>query len=345
MKIVFTGGGTAGHIMPNIALINALDTSDQVFYFGGKNMEKNLVPSLTKGVNYIELDAPKFKRKLALSNLLLPFSLTKSVNIAKQHLQQISPDVIFAKGGYQSLPVALAGFKLNIPVVLHESDLTMGLANKLCAKRSSAILTTFEDTHPKAMRVGAPLRQQIYTANKQKGLHTMGFDGTKPIVLFLGGSLGANTLNQLSQQVYPLIKKDFDIFVLTGKNKRIAPQEGLHCAEFCVNIFDCLKASSVCITRGGANTLCELCTINLPFVVLPLTSNTRGEQKANANYFASKGCCLVAFDDILPNNLANLIYSAYDKATTFTSAQKRLKIDGTQKIIKLLYDKAKPYKG
>jgi len=340
MKIVFTGGGTAGHVMPNIALINALNPTDQVFYLGGANMEKNLVPQLTKGVKYVELNAPKFKRKLALSNLLLPFYLSKSVKVAKQHLKQISPDVIFAKGGYQSLPVAIAGFKLNIPVVLHESDLTIGLANKLCAPKSTALLSTFEINHPKALRVGAPLRQQIYDANSQKGLHAMGFDGTKPILLFLGGSLGANNLNELAQKIYPLVKSEFDIFVVTGKNKSIKTQKGLHCVEFCDSIFDCLKASSVCITRGGANTLCELCTINLPFIVLPLSTNTRGEQKANANYFASKGCCLVANDDIFPQNLLDLIRQAHQKATTFKASQNRLNIDGTKKILKLLYDKA-----
>ena len=341
MKIVFTGGGTAGHIMPNIALINALNTTDQVFYFGGKNMEKILVPQLTKGVKYVELNAPKFKRKLALSNLLLPFYLSKSVKVAKQHLKQISPDVIFAKGGYQSLPVALAGFKLNIPVLLHESDLTIGLANKLCASKSKALLTTFNLNHPKAYHIGAPLRQQIYFANKQKGLQTMGFDGNKPILLFLGGSLGANNLNGLAEQIYPLVKNEFDIFVVTGKNKTIKEQSGLHCVEFCQNIFDCLKACSVCITRGGAHTLCELCLINLPFIVLPLATNTRGEQKANANYFASKGCCLVATDDILPQNLIDLVRTARQKAHYFKDSQKRLNIDGTKKILKLLYDTAK----
>lgn len=341
MKIVFTGGGTAGHVMPNIALINQLSNFDEVFYFGTDGMEQKIIPQLTQNVNFVQIKAAKFKRKFALSNLLLPFRLWQSVAFCKKALKQIHPDVVFCKGGYVSLPVALAAKGLSIPIVTHESDVSAGLANKLCAKSSFAFLSTFELSDVKtAQRVGCPLRQEIYSADAKKGLFTMGFDGKKPVLLFLGGSLGANSLNALAQGVYPYLKQLFDIFVITGKGKSFESRNGLHCAEFCNDIFDVAKASAFCVTRGGANTLCELCVLSLPFLVIPLTSSSRGEQSANAEYFAKHGCGAIADGNISAKALAEKITKLFAKAELFKQSQKMLKIDGTQKTLNIIAEAA-----
>lgn len=346
MKIVFTGGGTAGHIMPNVAIINSLSPTDEVFYFGCNGMEKTLVPQHTQKVKFVEIFAPKLKRKFALSNLLIPFRLLKSVARCKKQLKAISPDLIFCKGGYVSLPVALAGKSLSIPVVLHESDVTTGLANRLCAKNCALFLSAFENTAIKNARtVGTPIRGEIYSAKANEGLQTMGFDGKKPILIFLGGSQGANQLNALAQGVYPYLKDLFDIFVVSGRGKSFEQKEGLKSVEFCHNLFDCLKASSLCVTRGGANTLCELCAINLPFITLPLTASSRGEQTANALYFSQRGCGVTLQGEVTVERLIKAVKDLQKKSQLYQHKQRKLNIDGTQLIVDLLYGIANNQKG
>lgn len=341
MRIVFTGGGTAGHVMPNIALINCLKPEDEVYYFGGDGMEKRLIADKTANVNYVEIQAAKFKRSFSLSNCLLPFKLIASISQCKKALNQIRPDVIFSKGGYVSLPVAIAGNCLKIPVIVHESDVSVGLTNKLCAKKSFAFLTSFECSQiKKAMQVGCPIRQEIYSADKVRGLKTMDFDGHKPILLFLGGSQGAKQLNTFAEEVYPRLKRKFDIFVVTGKNKEVNNAVGFHSIEFLDNIYDVIKASSFCVTRGGANTLCELVALNVPFLSIPLTGATRGEQVLNAQYFAKKGCGAILTGEFYAEQLANKIIQMHAKIPLFKQGQKAVKIDGTLDILKTIYSAA-----
>lgn len=336
MKIVFTGGGTAGHVMPNIALINKLSPTDRVFYFGSNAMEKNIIPQQTHNVQFIEINPPKLKRKLTFSNLLIPARLLKCVKQCKLRLKEISPDVVFCKGGFVSLPVAIAAKSLSIPVILHESDVTTGLANKLCIKNCATFLTTFESSHPKAQKVGCPIRQEIYSASAIKGLKIMGFDGKKPILLFLGGSQGAKQLNDLAQQVYPALKNKFDIFVVSGKGKSFEEKEGLRSVEFCNEIYHCLKASALCVTRGGSNTLCELAVINLPFIAIPLTTSSRGEQTANATYFAQRGSGTTLDGEVTATRLIKAITDCQLNIDKIKTQQKLMNLDGTEKILKIL---------
>lgn len=335
-KIVFTGGGTAGHVMPNVALINSLPDDIEAYYFGCLGMEKKLITHHT-GATFVTITAPKLKRSLSLSNLLLPFRLADSVAKTKKLLADISPDAVFAKGGYVSLPVVIAANMLSIPVVVHESDATAGLANKLSARRAYAFLSTFDLSRPSgSLTVGSPVRREIYSANPARGLSTMRFDGSKPILLFLGGSQGALALNRLAAQIDTRLNRKFDTFVITGKGKSIEETRTLHSAEFCDNVFDLISASSLCVTRGGSNTLCEICVLNRPFVVIPLSAHSRGEQSANAAYFASRGCCVALDDKVSPDTLAASIVSAVKNSSSFVRAQKRLDIDGTETILDVL---------
>ncbi len=327
--------------MPNIALINSLKSDDTVYYFGGDGMEKRLIAEKTTNVNYVEIQAAKFKRCFSLSNFLLPIKLMASISQCKKELNRIHPDVIFSKGGYVSLPVAIAGNCLKIPTIIHESDVSVGLANKLCAKDSYAFLTSFECSEiKKAVRVGCPLRQEIYSADKVRGLQTMGFDGNKPVLLFLGGSQGAMQLNSLAEEVYPRLKRKFDIFVVSGKNKEVTTAVGFHSAQFLDNIYDVIKASCFCVTRGGANTLCELVALNVPFLSIPLTEGTRGEQVLNAQYFAKKRCGAILTGKFSAEQLANKIIQLYAKVPLFKQGQKAVKIDGTLDILRIIYSAA-----
>ena len=171
MKIVFSGGGTAGHVTPNLALIDKLQ-NEQIYYIGTNGMEKTLTaPYVAEGkiTEFCEIPADKLKRKLTLKNFALPFKLIKSIREAKKHLKRINPDVIFSKGGYVGLPVVIAGKQLKIPTVIHESDMSLGLANKICALFSSDFLSAFP-CDKRAKVVGLIIREEITHGVKKADL-------------------------------------------------------------------------------------------------------------------------------------------------------------------------------
>lgn len=335
MKIVFTGGGTAGHVTPNIALIDKMQDCD-AYYIGTNGMEKDITaPLVADGriTEYCTITAHKLRRKLSLENLLLPFRLYKSVGEAKKHLKRIAPDVIFSKGGYVGLPVTIAGKQLGIPTVIHESDMSPGLANRLCARFADVYLSAF-DCDKRARVVGALVRDVTH-GDRQKGLAAMGIDGTKPVLLVTGGSLGAQSLNEAICR-HPELAERFDIFVITGKNKRIECDH-VRQAEFSDQMPDLFAAADVCLTRAGANSLAELTLAQLPFVTAPLTKQSRGEQVQNAEWFVSRGCGLLLHEDRLESELCKAINAAYDNRTAIQAKQRaRRGIYGTDKIAEIL---------
>ena len=333
MKIVFSGGGTAGHVTPNLALINKLQ-SEEIYYIGTDGMEKGLTaPYVENGKikQYCEISAHKLQRKLTLSNLVLPFRLVKSVRQAKQHLLAIRPDVIFSKGGYVGLPVIIAGKRLKIPTIIHESDMSLGLANKICAHFANDFLTAFP-CDKRAKVVGLIIRDEILHGDKQKGLATMGFDGSKPVLLVTGGSLGAKALNDAICSCSKLAER-FDIFVITGKNKRI-DCEHVKQTEYVTNMNDLFAATDVCLTRAGSNTLAELTLSEVPFVTVPLTKQSRGEQVKNAEWFVSRGCGLQLSEENLAEKLPKAINAAYDNRVAIQTKQRAQKgVYGTDKTV------------
>ena len=195
--IVLTGGGTAGHIMPNIALLPELKNHfDKIYYIGTNGMEKEIMSK--QNIPFFEISATKFVRKLSLKTLKIPFLLIKSVFEAQKTLKKLNPSVIFSKGGYVSVPVCIAAKKLKIPVVTHESDLSMGLANKIISHYANCVCTTFEKTtkqNKKCVFTGSPIRKEIFEGNKNNVIKQFDYDKTKPTILFMGGSLGAKELN------------------------------------------------------------------------------------------------------------------------------------------------------
>ncbi len=319
--------------MPNVAIINKLQ-KEACFYIGTDGMEKQLTKKLvTEGKikGYYEISAAKLQRKLTLKNFELPFVLLKSIKQSKAHLKEIAPDVVFSKGGYVGLPVVVAAKLLGVPTIVHESDMTMGLANKISALFAKEVLTTYP-TYKKYNAVGCIVRDEILHGNRQKGLNTMCFDGRKPILLVMGGSLGAKALNDavcanenLSQQ--------FDIFVICGKNKKLNCNF-VHQTEFVSNIADIFAATSVCLTRAGSNALAELTLANVPFVAVPLEKCSRGEQIKNAKWYAKNGCCLCVSENDLKDKLPLSIKTIYDNRDNLIRKQKLLAdLYGTDKVV------------
>ena len=336
MKIVFSGGGTAGHVTPNLALIDKIE-GETIYYVGTDGMEKSLTqPYVDNGkiAEYCQISAHKLQRKLTISNLALPFQLIKSVKEAKKHLKRLAPDVIFSKGGFVGLPVILAGKSLKIPTIIHESDMSLGLANKICAHFATEFLSAFP-CDKRAKVVGLIIREEIFHGNKQKGLETMGFDGKKPILLVTGGSLGAQALNQAISRCKQLADT-FDIFVITGKNKHV-DCDFVKQQEFVTNMNHILAAVDVCLTRAGSNTLAELTLAQVPFVTVPLTKCSRGEQVKNAEWFSSRGCGLMLREESLDTKLVGAINAAYDSRNAIMTKQRmRADIYGTDKTVEII---------
>lgn len=394
MNILFCGGGTAGHVTPNLALIEEIHryshkadyetTADKrfdcnattacgaaheqadnvdktandgkqkvdlrdtfanctVYYVGNTEQdEKLLLPYVKSGkvARHYALSAPKLRRSLALSNLCLPFKFVRAVRSATKIIDEVCPDVVFSKGGYVGLPVVIAARKRGIPTLLHESDMSMGLANKLSLRYVTRALSAFVLPETSTTVTGMILRSDITRGDRQKGLRFCDFDGTKPLLLVVGGSLGAQALNE-AVAATPKLAEKFDIFVLTGKGKHI-DCPFVHQAEFCTSVKDLFAAADVCLTRGGSTTLCELTLCKVPFVAVPLTNGSRGEQSTNVKSFVQKGCGLCLNEVDLPDKLYNAVCTCYDNRAAFAAKQARQfsSLYGTEKCLQQIAEVA-----
>jgi UDP-N-acetylglucosamine--N-acetylmuramyl-(pentapeptide) pyrophosphoryl-undecaprenol N-acetylglucosamine transferase len=197
-KIVFTGGGSAGHVTPNIAIINELSNDWDIFYIGSKKgIEKELIQKVN--IPYYGINSGKLRRYIDFENFVDIFRVIKGCFEARSILKQLKPDLIFSKGGFVSVPVILAAKSLRIPIFIHESDLTPGLANKISQRFSTKIFTSFEETKKffpehKTTVVGSPIRKEIMNGSPEKGRKLLGFDKHTPILTIMGGSLGAKKI-------------------------------------------------------------------------------------------------------------------------------------------------------
>lgn len=285
-KIVFTGGGSAGHVYPIIALFPYFKNYE-IHYIGSNGIEKDII-SKYKDVIYHEIPAVKLVRKLTFKNFLIPFKLLTSIRKTKKILREISPNIIFSKGGYVAVPVVFAGRKLGIPVVSHESDLSMGLANKLILKKCNAMCTTFLETtkgRPKCIHTGQPIRQEIMNGVSCNIKNK--FSNNNPILLVLGGSLGARFINEKIVENLDKLLDIFNVIHITGKgNLNEVEKENYIQIEFAPNIADYYACSDVVVSRAGSGVINELLYLRKPMLLIPLSKKcSRGDQIENANLF------------------------------------------------------------
>lgn len=344
--IVLTGGGTAGHIMPNVALIGTLKKHfDKIYYIGTNGMEKEIITK--QGIPFYEITATKFVRKLSLKTLKIPFELLKSIKQAKKLLKELKPDVIFSKGGYVSMPVAIAGKKLHIPVVSHESDLSMGLANKIILKYANKVCTSFSATtslSKKCVFTGSPIRKEIFSGNKNNVINKFDYDPQKQTILFIGGSLGATAINDAVYVALPKLCEKYNVLHIAGKNIKKHTHSGYFQVEFANNVQDFFNACDVCITRSGANTIFELAAIQKPMLLIPLPKgNSRGDQVENANYFKSKNLANVLFQENLNSqNLINEIEKTLRQEKVLKTNMQKLNLkNANNKIVDIILKECK----
>ena len=349
--IVFTGGGTGGHVTPNLALIEQLDPSEwDIHYIGTSGMEKDLVAPY-QNVTYHEIVSDKLRRYLSVKTLAAPFRVQKGYLQAKRLIKELKPDVVFSKGGYVSVPVVAAA-KGKCPILTHESDYTPGLANRIDARYADRVLVTFEDTVPlvsggKGVHTGTPIRPELYRGSKAKALAFTGLSGSKPILLVTGGSLGAESVNVAVRKALPELLKTFDVVHLCGKGKLDASVNYAGYVQYEYirdEMADLFAASDVVCSRAGANAVFELLALKKPMLLLPLSgASTRGDQELNADYFQKKGFAKVLYAaEVTPEAVTDALLALYSERETYRNTMQNAKgVDGTEVILKLIREAAK----
>ena len=346
--IVLTGGGTAGHVTPNIALIPRLkELGYEISYIGSYDgIEKKLIEEMN--IPYYGISSGKLRRYFDLKNFSDPFRVLKGFSQARKILKELKPDVVFSKGGFVTVPVVIAAKRLKIPALIHESDMTPGLANKLCLSSASKICCNFPETlkslpEGKAVLTGSPIRQELLSGNKIAAMDMCHFTSDKPVILVIGGSLGAVAVNNAVREALPELLKDFQIIHLCGKGKMdesLKDVEGYCQFEYIKNELRNLFAlADIVISRAGANAICELLALHKPNLLIPLSANaSRGDQILNARSFERQGFSLVLEEEQLTKEtLLNAVKTLYENRTTFINSMKNSgQQDSIGTIIKLI---------
>ena len=345
-RIIFTGGGTAGHVTPNIALMEPLLREGwEVHYIGSESgMEKGLITGIPN-VTYHGISTGKLRRYFSWQNFIDPFRVVKGYFQARKLIRSIQPDVIFSKGGFVSVPVVLGAGK--VPVVAHESDYSPGLSNRIATHFTDQVCLSFEDTlahvpQGKGIFTGTPIRPALYSGSREKALAFTGFSGEKPVLLIMGGSLGAQKLNELVRVALPMLCETYEVIHLCGKGKHDCSCTacGYNQYEY-INeeLPDLFALSDIVLSRAGANSVFELLALNKPSVLVPLTSaSSRGDQLLNANYFEKKGYAVVLDQNTAtPESLVQAINEVYQQREQYAERMRDdTRSDGTQAIFEII---------
>lgn len=332
-RIILTGGGTAGHVTPNIALLPRLrEMHYDIHYIGSYNgIEKELIEQFA--IPYHGIATGKLRRYFSVQNFTDPFRVLKGMNDAKKLVKLLKPDIIFSKGGFVSVPVVLAGKRCRVPVIIHESDMTPGLANKLSLSAAKKVCCNFPETlkllpEDKAVLTGSPIRQELLSGDPYKAKDFLGFNSEKPVILVIGGSLGAVAVNNAVRSVLPRLLKSYQVIHLCGRGKLDESLKGTPgYAQFEYvkeELKDLFALTDIVISRAGANAICELLALHKPNLLIPLPAGaSRGDQILNARSFERQGFSMVLEEEALTDEtFLNAIDSLYDHRDQYVEAMK-----------------------
>ena len=309
-KIMLCGGGSAGHVMPNMAVYENLKNQFEFCYIGTPAIEKDICRKF--GIPFRTFDGVKLTRGKILCNLKIPFKLIASIGECKEIIMDEEPDLLICMGGYASLPPALAASKLKIPVLTHESDLTPGLANKIISKKSVKTMTSFQSTarlFKNGVFVGSPMRSCLFNRNKLEAKHKLGLD-LKPAILVFGGGSGSKKINDNLRKIALELCKDYNILHICGNGNVVENNiTGYKQIEFCDDMGLLYAAADYAVARCGSNSAHELIALKIPTLFIPLDNGrSRGDQVQNAEYFKNRGLCRVLKEsELAPNSLKNAI--------------------------------------
>lgn len=352
-RIVLTGGGTAGHVTPNIALMPTLQKEGyEIHYIGSYDgIEKKLIEEM--GIPYYGISSGKLRRYFDLKNFSDPFKVLKGYGEAKKLLKRLKPDIIFSKGGFVTVPVVIAAKRLSIPAIIHESDMTPGLANKLAIPSATKVCCNFPETmrylpEGKSVLTGSPIRRELMEGSKEKALRFLRFDSSKPVIMIIGGSLGSAAINNAIRNQLDFLLKDFQIVHLCGQGKLDASldhKKGYRQFEYIKKeLADIFALSDVVISRAGANAICELLALRKPNILIPLSAAaSRGDQILNARSFEKQGFSVVIEEEQLTKeNLSAAIKEVYGNKEKYVSAMKNSsQTDAIIKITNLIKEQSK----
>ena len=353
-KIVMTGGGTAGHVTPNIALMPTLRKAGyEIAYIGSyEGIEKRLIEE--QGIPYYGISSGKLRRYFDPKNFSDPFKVIKGLAQAVGHLRKLKPDIVFSKGGFVSVPVVLAAKLCHIPAIIHESDITPGLANKLAIPGATKVCCNFPETlkylpAEKAVYTGSPIRQELLSGNAEKGLAYCNLSSkNKPVLMIIGGSTGSKIINDNIRAILPQLLEKYIVLHLCGKGnldanlKDIANYIQLEYAG--KELADLFALSDFVISRAGANAICELLALRKPNILIPLSAAaSRGDQILNANSFKASGYSYVLEEEKLTaDSLMNAISTVWNQKDTYVDAMKNSQgKDSIQTIFELIENVSK----
>lgn len=348
-RIVLTGGGTAGHVTPNIALIPGLkERGYEIFYIGSYNgIEKKLIEDMN--IPYYGISTGKLRRYFDLKNISDPFRVLKGIHEAREILKKIRPDIIFSKGGFVAVPVALAASNLKIPLLIHESDMTPGLANRICIPYAVKVCCNFPETRDslpegKAFVTGTPIRQELLHGDADAGREFCGFNREKPVLMVIGGSQGSVFVNTKIREALPELLKNWQVVHLCGKGNlddSLDHTPGYRQYEYIKEqLPDLFAMADVVVSRAGANAICEISALAKPNLLIPLGTNaSRGDQILNARSFEKQGYSMVLEEENLTEeSLLEGVGKLYENRETYRKAMQSSNHTDSIRVILQLID-------
>ncbi|MDA2287547.1 MULTISPECIES: undecaprenyldiphospho-muramoylpentapeptide beta-N-acetylglucosaminyltransferase [Bacillus cereus group] len=351
-KILFTGGGTAGHVMINIVLIpKFMEKGWGVEYIGTQNgIEKLLV----QNVKYNIVSTGKLRRYWDLENFKDPFKIIKGCIQSYKLMKRIKPDVIFSAGGFVSVPVVIGAWMNKVPVIIREPDSTLGLANKIALPFTTKLCTTFPQTgenvsNEKKVYVGPVVREEIERGNVLRGRSYCKFKQDKPVLLIMGGSQGAQWINDMVRKSLETLLLNFNIVHMCGKGKvdSSVGMEGYMQFEYIgEELPHILNMASVVVSRAGSTAISELLFLKKPMLLIPLTnSSSRGDQVLNAEYFSRQGYAEVILQDRVSTNTfihaVNKLYTNKERYIQNMNGYKKTNNEGIHQLIDIINEVVK----
>ena len=347
-RIILTGGGTAGHVTPNIALMPELEKRGyEVIYVGSKEgMEKELIGNFD--IPYYGISSGKLRRYFDIKNFTDPFRIQHGYHESRKLIRELQPDVVFSKGGFVTVPLVKAAAQKKVPCILHESDISPGLANRLCIKSADVICTNFPETvshlpEGKAQVTGSPIRRELFEGDKKVGLDFCGFNEEKPVIMIIGGSLGSVRVNEAVREILPQLLMNYQVVHLCGRDKlekSLVGKKGYIQFEYIQKeLKDLMKAADLVISRAGANAICELAALHKPNILIPLSLEaSRGDQILNAESFERQGFSYVLKEeDLSSETLLTAVETVWEKKDEYIDAmEKGGHGDAVKKIVDII---------
>ncbi|MCM1083227.1 MAG: undecaprenyldiphospho-muramoylpentapeptide beta-N-acetylglucosaminyltransferase [Clostridium sp.] len=344
-KIIMTGGGTAGHVTPNIALIPGLRKKGyDIVYIGSYNgMERRLIEK--EGITYFGISSGKLRRYFDWKNFSDPFKVCKGFFESVRIIKKEKPNIVFSKGGFVSVPVVLAAKFCGVPAIIHESDITLGLANKIAIYGAKKVCCNFPETveyisDHKGVLTGTPIRKDLFEGNEKDAMSLCDFiNHSKPVLLIVGGSSGAKTLNEMIRKNLNALLEKYYIIHLCGQGNYEEDLNGVEgYAQFeYVNeeLKDIFALSDIILSRAGANSIGEIAALAIPNILVPLTlAQSRGDQILNAKSFVKQGFSVMLEEESLTDQiLLNTIESVYNNRKMYIDNMKKKATINSEEII------------